>query len=139
MADKRKIPRLGSAELEILAMLWRRGPLTLAEAHRSFGDFGQPVGYTTMQTRLNRLVAKGAVDRTRQRPAEYRAAVDPHEVSARHMRVLLDKVSGGSIVPLVAQLISGGTLSREEIRELKQLIAEAEASGRQDCGKDDKR
>ena len=112
-------------------MLWAHGPVTLAEAHRCFGDFGRPVGYTTVQTRLNRLVEKGAVRRSRRRPAEYEAAVNPDEVGARLIDVLLDKVSQGSVVPLVTHLISGRPLSAEEIRELKRLIAEAEASGKQ--------
>ncbi len=128
MGKKRKVPRFSARELEILAMLWQRGPLTLSEAHGCFGQFGRPVGYTTIQTRLNRLVEKGAVRRSRKRPAEYEAAVAPEDVSARHLDVLLDKVSGGSVVPLVAHLIAGGSLSAEEIDELKRLIAEAEAS-----------
>ena len=137
MSKKCKTPRFSAGELEIMSMLWAHGPVTLAEAHRCFGDFGRPVGYTTMQTRLNRLVEKGAVRRSRRRPAEYEAAVDPDDVSARLIDVLLDKVSQGGVVPLVTHLISGRRLSAEEIRELKRLIAEAEASGKQGRGKGD--
>jgi len=46
--------------LNILVTLRQRGGLSLREAHEAFCDYGQPVGYTTMQTRLNRLVRKGA-------------------------------------------------------------------------------
>jgi BlaI family penicillinase repressor len=139
MSKKRKAHRFSAGELEIMSMLWSRGPLTLAEAHRRFGEFGRPVGYTTMQTRLNRLAEKGAVRRSRHRPAKYEAAVDPHEVSARHIDLLLDKVSRGSVVPLVAHLISGRPLKPEEIRQLKRLLAEAEASGKKGLGKEGKR
>jgi BlaI family penicillinase repressor len=139
MGKKRKTPRFSAGELEIMSMLWARGPLTLAEAHRCFGEFGRPVGYTTMQTRLNRLVEKGAVRRSRQRPARYQAAVNSQEVGARLVDVLLDKVSHGDVVPLVAHLISGRPLSAEEIRELKRLIAELEASGKTGRGKGDQR
>ena len=135
MSKARKTSRFSAGELEIMSMLWARGALTLAEAHRCFGQFGRPVGYTTMQTRLNRLVEKGAVRRSRRRPAQYEAAANPDEVGARLIDVLLDKVSQGSVVPLVAHLISGRPLSAEEIRELKRLIAEAEASGKQGRGK----
>ena len=130
MAKKRKTPRFSAGELEIMSMLWARGPVILAEAHRGFGEFGRAVGYTTMQTRLNRLVEKGAVRRSRRRPARYEAAVDPEEVGARLIDVLLDKLSPGSVVPLVAHLISGRPLTAEEIGELKRLIAEAEACGK---------
>ena len=138
MSKKRKTPRFSAGELEIMSMLWAQAPLTLAEAHRCFGEFGRPVGYTTMQTRLNRLVEKGTVRRSRSRPAKYEAAVNPEEVGARLIDVLLDKVSQGSVVPLVAHLISGRPLSAEEIRQLRRLIAEAEASGKTARGKGDK-
>jgi predicted transcriptional regulator len=79
---------------------------------------------------LNRLVEKGAVTRTADRPARYAAAVAPEEVSARHLDLLLERVSGGSVVPLVAHLVRDRALSRADIAELKQLIAEAERLGK---------
>ena len=65
---KQKVPRLSPGEFEILSMLWEQGPLTLSEAHGSFDRFGRKVGYTTIQTRLNRLVEKGAVRRSTRLP-----------------------------------------------------------------------
>ena len=125
---RQKVPRLSPGEFEILSMLWDVGPLTLSEGDQSFGKFGRKVGYTTVQTRLNRLVEKGAVRRSRQRPAKYEAAVAREDVGARHIDILLNKMSDVQIVPLVAHLISAGSLSQEEIRQLKGLIAEAEAT-----------
>jgi BlaI family penicillinase repressor len=127
MSKRRKHPRLSAGELEIVQMLWRAGPATLSEAHAAVE---RPIGYTTVQTRLNRLVDKGVVARTAERPARYTAAVAPEEVSARHLDLLLERVSDGSIVPLVAHLVRDRTLSAGEIAELKQLIATAEHAGR---------
>ncbi len=104
-------------------MLWKLGPLTIAEAHESIG---RPLGYTTIQTRLNRLVEKGIVDRTEDRPAKYVAAVTSESVSANHLDVLVQRVSGGNVVPLVAQLVEDRDLSKQEISELKKIIADAE-------------
>ena len=123
MSKNKADPRLGAGELEILQMLWRAGPVTILEAQRGME---RPIGYTTVQTRLNRLVDKGAVVRTKDRPSRYRAAVRPDEVSARHLDMLLERVSGGSIIPLVAHLMKGRNLSVEEIAALKQFIAETE-------------
>lgn len=123
MTGKRARPRLTAGEMEIMHVLWNAGPVGLAEAHRAIG---RPIGYTTIQTRLNRLVAKGFVTRIAGRPAKYTAAVPPEDVSARHLDLLLERVSGGSIVPLVAQLVADRSLSVEEIRELKRLIHQAE-------------
>ena len=127
MKKHAKTPRLSAGEMEILQMLWRQGPVALSEAQ---AGLGRAIGYTTMQTRLNRLVEKGAVTRTADRPARYAAAVAPEEVSARHLDLLLERVSGGSVVPLVAHLVRDRALSRADIAELKQLIAEAERLGK---------
>ena len=139
MPRKGKVSRFSPGELEILSMLWQRGPLTLAEAHGAFGQFGRPVGYTTMQTRLNRLVEKGAVKRSRRRPARYEAAVRAEDVGVRQIDVLVEKLTRTSIVPLVAHLLSGSSLTPEEIGELKRLIAAMEKSAAQTPAKETKR
>jgi predicted transcriptional regulator len=126
MAKKSRLPRISSGDMEILSMLWEHGRLTLPEAHERFGQFGHAVAYTTIQTRLNRLCDKGVVRRSPDRPARYEAAVKPEEVSARQIDMLMSKVTRGKILPLVSHLISGSVLTREEIEEIKRLIAEAE-------------
>ncbi len=127
MAAKKSVPRLTDGEMEILQMLWREGAVTLSEAHRSLG---RPIGYTTVQTRLNRLVEKKVVRRSKERPARYEAAVEPSVVGGRHLEMLLKRVSGGSIIPLVAHLVADRSLTPAEIKELKQLVADAETRNR---------
>ena len=131
---KRKAARLSAGEMEILQMLWRAGPVTLSEAQAALD---RPLGYTTVQTRLNRLVDKRLVTRTADRPARYAAAVAPQEVTARHLDLLVERVTGGSVVPLVAHLVRDRALSSADIAELKQLIAAAERNARR--GKDVKK
>ena len=127
MAKTGKSRRLSAGELEMLQMLWRDGPVTLSEAQRGLRRM---IGYTTVQTRLNRLVDKGVVARTSQRPAKYRAAVSADDVSAGHLGLLLERVSDGSIVPLVAHLMKGRRLSGEEIVALRKLISASEHENR---------
>ena len=124
MKKRRSTPRLSAGEMEIMHLLWRLGSANLAEAQ---AGFDRRIGYTTMQTRLNRLVEKAVVTRTAERPARYSAAVAPADVSAGHLDLLLERVSDGSVVHLVAHLVRDRTLTAEEIAELKALIAEAEA------------
>lgn len=116
--------RLSSGELDLMDLLWRDGPLTLAQAHAKYGI--DSVGYTTMQTRLNRLVDKGLAAKDG-RPAEYRAAVKREKIQAGHLDQLISKLAGGSVVPLVAQLMQDRKISRDELDELKRLVNEAES------------
>ena len=120
MHARRKTPRLSAGEMEILQMLWREGAVSLSAAQAALG---REIGYTTMQTRLNRLVEKGVVTRTAERPAQYAAAVKPADVSARHLDLLMERVSEVSVVPLVAHLGRERALSFEGIGELKWPVA----------------
>ncbi len=133
MAKRPVTPRLSAGEMEIVAMLWERGELTLSEAHQALG---RPIGYTTIQTRLNRLVAKRVLTRSDGRPARYAAAVSAEAVGTRHVDLLVERIRGFKIVPLVAHLVRDRRLTAEEIRELKQLISQAEASNRDRDGED---
>ena len=92
---KRQGPRLSAGEMEILQMLWRSGPVSLSEAQ---AGLDRQIGYTTMQTRLNRLVDKGVVSRSAERPARYSAAVDPAQVSAGQSEYTLRKIDSDHIV-----------------------------------------
>ncbi len=120
---KKKNVKLSPGEMEMLSMLWTHGELSLAEAHEAIG---RPIGYTTIQTRLNRLAEKGFVHRSDARPCKYSAAVSQEAVSANHLDVLVNRVAGGNVVPLVAQLISDRDLTKQEISDLKRLIQDAE-------------
>lgn len=123
MAPRKKRVSLTDGELELMSFLWQRGEMSLSEAHE---NFTKPIGYTTMQTRLNRLVEKGLVVRSETRPAKYSAAIKPEAVSSSKLNDLVDKTTEGSVVPLVAQLIEERALSAHEIADIKNLIEQAE-------------
>lgn len=119
----RNIPRLSAAELELLQMLWRAGGVTILEAQQALG---LPIGYTTVQTRLDRLTTKGIAAKSKERPAKYSAAVTPDEVGCSDLDLLVKRVSNGQVAPLVAHLVNRESISHEELSELKQLVADAE-------------
>ena len=91
--------RPSAAEMELLDLLWTHGPSTIAEVHERLGK----AAYTTVQTRLNRLVDKKLAERSADRPARYAAAVRREDASAGHLGLLVERLCGGRIVPLVAQ------------------------------------
>jgi BlaI family transcriptional regulator, penicillinase repressor len=118
-----KSARLSHGELELLSVLWEGSSLSIVEAQRLLV---RPIGYTTVQTRLDRLVKKGVARRSKERPAKYSAAITREQVSAGDLKFILERVTDGQIVPLVAHLVQDRALPQEEIDELKRLIAEAE-------------
>ncbi|MCA9195143.1 MAG: BlaI/MecI/CopY family transcriptional regulator [Planctomycetales bacterium] len=124
---KKAVPRLLASELEMLEMLWREGSVSIVEAQRALEGKAE---YTTVQTRLNRMVKKGIVKRSRARPARYSAALQQEDVTNSDLTLLLEKVSRGSVLPLVTHLLKDRRLKLQEIEELKTLIAEAEKQSR---------
>jgi len=119
--------RLLASELEILQTLWSGDGLTIVEVQRRLS---KSAGYTTVQTRLNRMVQKGFVKRSRQTPSRYSAAVSQEEATSVDLNMLLNRVSQGQVLPLVAQLLGDRSLSEEEYAELRQLIDDAEQRSR---------
>ena len=127
MTTRRHQPRLAAGELQLLEMLWREVSVTILEAQRALG---LPIGYTTVQTRLNRLVKKRVAKKSTGRPAKYSAVVTRDEVQRGDLDVLVQRVSAGRVTPLVAHLLDAHDLSAAELKELKQLVAEAEKKAR---------
>ena len=64
--------RLTAGELELLEVLWTHAGVTISEAQTALG---REIGYTTVQTRLNRLVDKNVAAKSDERPTRYSAAV----------------------------------------------------------------
>jgi BlaI family transcriptional regulator, penicillinase repressor len=124
MPRKRKTRlRLTAGELELLEVLWAHAGVTISQAQAALG---REIGYTTVQTRLNRLVEKGVAARSEERPARYSAAVSSDEVSRDDLDSLLDRVTSGRVVPLIAHLVRDRNLSAAELEEIRRLINEAE-------------
>ena len=115
--------RLGTGEIELLQVLWRLKGATILETQQ---ELGLPIGYTTVQTRLNRLVKKGVAAKSEIRPAKYSATITPKQIQKHDLDILVDHVSEGKVVPLVAHLVKRSEFTGEELTELRRLVADAE-------------
>jgi len=118
-------PSPSPGEMELLSLLWRGGSMSIAEVHESMG---QPVAYTTVQTRLNRLAEKGLAEKIKvgRMPTKYSATVEPGAIGASQLDSLVERVAQESVVPLVAHLLDGAKLSADDLKDLKKLVREAE-------------
>ncbi len=125
MAKKKSAARLSVGEIRLMAVLWKSGPQKLAEVFR---DQPGTVGYTTIQTQLNRLVEKRVVTKSKARPTLYRAVVDPKSAIDATLQLLVDTVGSGSIVPLIEQLMDRNPPTKPELRLLKKLIEKSDSA-----------
>lgn len=118
----RKQSKISEAEMQLLQLLWDESPLGATElADRASGDRGWTL--TTVKTLLSRLVAKGAITAEPQgRKFLYVPAIERDDVAASQARGLIDRLFGGRVSPLVAQLAEQKQLHEQDIAELEALI-----------------
>jgi predicted transcriptional regulator len=111
------------AELAVMQALWDEGPATIRRLAESVYSGGGVSAYATVQKLLERLEAKGFVDRDRTGSVHvFRASVDRDELIRRRLRSVADTLCGGSLTPLLTNLVRGEALSERERDELRALI-----------------
>jgi predicted transcriptional regulator len=113
------------AELAVLQVLWDRPGASRRQITDALYPGGGPAHYTTVQKLLERLQAKGYVRRDgRGGVRTFRAAVDRDGLISRKLRDVADKLCGGSLTPLLLNLVRSEPLSQAQLRELRDLIAD---------------
>ena len=118
------------AELQILNLLWQRGPSTVREVHEALTAV-RDIRYTTTLKTLQVMTGKGLVKRDESRRAHvYEAAVDREETQQSLVGDLVDRVFNGSAAGLVAGALSARKASAEEITKIRELLDEAEKRAR---------
>jgi BlaI family transcriptional regulator, penicillinase repressor len=115
-----------TSELEILHVLWSRGPSTVREVHDSLSE-QKEMGYTTVLKLLQIMTSKGLVRRNEEQRAHVYEAYEPAEKTKRQLAVdVLQRVFEGSASELMMHALAGRRGSKQEIEELRRLIDEYE-------------
>ena len=124
MAKKR---RLAEAEWEVMDGVWQFGRrVTVREVVDHLYPNGEKA-YTTVQTIMNILTAKGVLDREKIGPVNvYRPALSRQDVAQTETRTLVSRMFEGSFGALATYLVDSGELSKKELDELRALIEERE-------------
>jgi BlaI family transcriptional regulator, penicillinase repressor len=117
-------------ELQVLRVLWRRGPSTVREVHDALYE-GTSVGYTTALKLLQNLHAKGLVRRDESRRQHIYEAVAPEsETMSGVVKALIDRAFDGRAAALALRALGAGRASREELTALKEMIRKLEGGAR---------
>lgn len=118
--------RLSDGEWKLMKTLWQRQPRTLAELVAAL-DAETGWSRATIFMMLKRLIAKGAVTMDDSgRLQQYSAAITYSDVEPEETEAFLSKVYGGSVGMMVSNLVDRGTLSEQDIQELKAILDAAE-------------
>ncbi len=114
--------QISSAELEIMTVLWKQpgiGAAEIIEALKGKQDWSP----RTIKTLLSRLTEKGALEtKAEGRRYLYSPAIHKRDYQKKEAGQLIDRLFGGRMAPLVAELADARGLSDEDIEELETLL-----------------
>lgn len=128
MEEKRGvIPQPTRTELNILNILWDKGPSTVRDVHESLNRVEQS-GYTTALKMLQVMHQKGQVVRDdSQRAHIYSAAISKDETQTQFLTDLVDRLFNGSTSQLVMQALGNvPQADEEELERIRRLIEKSE-------------
>jgi predicted transcriptional regulator len=119
---KRVPPKPTASELEILHVLWNRGPSTVRDVLEALSD-KKSLGYTGVLKLMQIMTAKGMVRRDERARAHVYEAVRPAEQTKRQLaKDMLQRVFEGSASQLMMHALAVHRASPEEIEELRRIL-----------------
>ena len=116
---------LPNSELAVMELLWRKGRLTARQIlEQLYPDVAKPQ-HGTVQRLLQRLRAKGFVVRDRNLGVSiFSPAVSREEYASEQLESLANRLTQGSLVPMITRLVEDDKLSRAEIEKLRRILEE---------------
>ena len=113
-------PAFTQRELDIMSILWRLGPATVAEVRDELSD---DLAYTSVLSALQTLEEKGYVDHQAEgRAYRYRPLIAADAAGGSALTRVLDKIFHGSAEQLLAQLVSERQIAPDELRRMRKLL-----------------
>ena len=127
---KQPLQKPTASELEILRVLWERGPSTVRDVHEALRE-KKDLGYTTVLKLLQIMTEKRLVRRDESaRTHVYAAACSQEQTERQLVTDLMNRVFGGSAARLVLQALAARKASPEELAEIRKLIDTQRGGGR---------
>lgn len=111
-----------ASELEILQVVWQRGPSTVREVFNTLAA-EREVGYSTVLKFMQIMTDKGTLVRDDSvRPQVYRAAKPQKQVQQGILKDLVARAFGGSSASLVMQALADKKATADERRQIRELL-----------------
>ena len=118
---KRGSPHPTASELDILSVLWQKGPCTVRAVHETL-QADRDTAMTTTLKILQVMTEKGLVVRTEARPHQFSAALPEEKTQAGLVNDLVNRAFSGSVQKLLVRAVEASNLSAEELNEVRKLI-----------------
>jgi|SRR5579871_1562143 len=117
-------PKPTDAELEILTVLWSRGPSTVRDVHEVIAA-RKPTQYTTVLKQLQVMADKGLVIRNEKQRSHVYAPAKPREWTQQQLAGdLLNRAFEGSAKGLLLGALSSRRASNKDLEEMRRMLDE---------------
>jgi predicted transcriptional regulator len=111
------------AELEVMKLIWDHQPVSSGLIRKQLYPAGSASDHATVQKLLQRLEAKGVIERDRSSsPHTFRALVSCGDLAGQQLDALAEKLTDGSLVPFILHAIGRKRLSAEERAAILELL-----------------
>ena len=117
-----KTAKLSKLEYQFMEIFWSHGAVSVREILQALPEKRRPA-YTTVQTTVFRMEAKGIVGRAGQVGTAY--VFEPLITRENAQRTLIEDllaIFGGKSDPVMAHLVNSGRLSLKEIKEAEKAL-----------------
>ena len=127
-----KVPSVSETELDALKALWGLTAGTVRAVQAALADQGRRWAYTTVQTLLGRLAAKGLVARdTTAQPHVYRPAVSREQMAQGRLSDLAEQLDYATAPPLLLALVENQRFTPEELERFRRLLDQMDPDRRE--------
>lgn len=110
------------SEMEILQILWDKGPSTVREVHEIL-EKTRSAGYTSTLKLMQIMHEKELVSRdTSARTHVYDSLVNQEKMQQQLLNKMIDNVFSGSAARLVMQALGNHKANAEELAEIKKYL-----------------
>jgi len=117
---------LTDVELQILSVLWERGPSTVREVHAALED-QRETGFSTTLKMMQVMTAKGLLLKDDdQRPQIYHPAISQEQAQTQFVDDLIQRVFGGAADKLILRAVSSRHVSRKDLEQIRKLLKKLE-------------
>ena len=119
-------PKPTESELEILNIIWEKGPSTVRDVHEVL-EQSKEAGYTTTLKLMQIMHDKKLLDRdTASKSHIYTASVSQEKTQGQLVKKLIDSMFNGSASQLVMQALGNHKTNKKELDEIKKYLEEIE-------------
>ena len=126
------LPKLTKLELQIMEVLWSRGPSAIREIQEAFPKRNRPA-YTTIQTTVYRLETKKTLRRARK--ISHAHIFEPLISRSAAQNRLIDELMdllGEKLQPVMARLVESRRLTLDDVREAEKALLALQLEGDQE-------